>query len=461
MIRSPLVPLLAAFSFLAANTARAADPERPNLIVIFADDLGYGELGCYGHPDFQTPSLDRMAAEGARLTNFYVPMPYCAPSRASLLTGRYPFRHGLTKNPTPDAKPESDRLGLDLSELLVSEILRDAGYATACVGKWHLGHQPEFLPRRRGFDEYFGIPYSNDMRPVNLLDGEQVVEAPAVQATLTKRYTERSIQFIKQNRERPFFLYLPHAMPHKPLAVSEPFEGKSGANLYGDAIAELDWSVGRILETLRKDELDRKTLVIFTSDNGPWFGGDTGGLRGMKGKSWDGGVRVPMIARWPGKIPAGQVCDAVAGTIDFFPTALALAGIPLPTDRVIDGRNLLPLLSGEAEKIHDGYLIMTGEKIMAVRSGKWKLHLEAPSKWPDHILEDSKWVDPRAPDGISILAPSNQPGPDQYPGIRGSITPRDGMLFDLEADPSESRDVAGEHPEIVERLRKIAERLQR
>ncbi|NQT13850.1 MAG: sulfatase-like hydrolase/transferase, partial [Planctomycetes bacterium] len=263
-----LLPQIAAF---ADTTAQIG----PNVVLIFADDLGYGELGCQGHPTFKTPMLDRMAAEGARLTDFYVPVPYCAPSRGTIMTGRYPWRHGVIRNPCPDAGVND--IGIPESETTLGEALQAAGYATCCIGKWHLGHQPQFYPIRNGFDEYLGILYSNDMRPVELIDGDKVVEYPVVQATLTKRYTERALRFIQESRDRPFFLYFPHAMPHKPLAASEAFYKKSGAGLYGDVIAELDWSVGQILAKLKELGLDEKTLVIFTSDNGPWFGGSSGG----------------------------------------------------------------------------------------------------------------------------------------------------------------------------------------
>jgi len=292
-------------------------------VVILADDLGYGDLGCYGHPAFKTPHLDRMAAQGARLTSFNTPMPFCAPTRASLMTGRYPWRCGLTTNPHPAQDglrlgmgTARDSAGLPFSEITLGRHLQRAGYVTACIGKWHLGHQPEFLPTRRGFDEYLGIPYSNDMRPVKLLDGEQVVEYPVVQTTLTARYTQRALRFIEHNRSRPFFLYLAHMHVHKPLAPGEMFYRKSNAGLYGDTVAELDWSVGEIMKGLKELGLDESTFVIFTSDNGPWYGGSTGGLRGMKASTFEGGYRVPFIARWPGRIPAGHVNDGLAVMMD-------------------------------------------------------------------------------------------------------------------------------------------------
>ena len=421
---------------------------KPNFIVIFADDLGYGDLACYGHPKFMTPNLDRMAAEGARFTDFYVPMPYCAPSRAALLTGRYPFRSRLVWNPTPDRG--INHIGLPADEITIAEALKPAGYATMCIGKWHLGHVPKFYPRTQGFDAYFGILYSNDMRPVQLVENERVVEYPVIQAFLTKRYTERALQFIEGHRDRPFFLYLAHAMPHKPLAASEAFYKKTGTGLYGDVIAELDWSVGRILGKLKELGLERNTLVVFTSDNGPWFGGSTGGLRGMKGRSWEGGVRVPMIARWPERIPAGRVIKAPTGTIDLFPTLVKLAGQPLPADRVIDGRDIMPLLAGETERSpHEGLFAMRGPNLAFVRSGKWKLHMHPPGRWPQF---GDDWVDPRAPDGVTIIAPYEQPRPSEYPGVPGGDESPPPMLFDLEADPAEQRNVAAQYPQVVKKL---------
>jgi len=273
-----------------------------------------------------------------------------------------------------------------------------------------------------------------------------------VQALLTKKYTRRALQFIEENRGRPFLLYLAHAMPHKPLAASENFYKKSGTGLYGDVIAELDWSMGQLLSKLKQLALDERTLVIFTSDNGPWFGGSTGGLRGMKGKTWEGGIGVPMIARWPKKIPAGRVCHAPAGVIDVFPTVLKLAGVAMPDDRVIDGKDIMPLLNSDAPSPLDGLLAMTGPRVMAVRSGRWKLHVHAPGHWPTSIIENKNWVDPRRPDGVTILAPREQYGPDAYPGVPGGVSPREMMLFDVQADPAEQHNVAAEHPDVVNRL---------
>jgi arylsulfatase A-like enzyme len=440
-------------SLAHAETANVDEAIKPNIIVILADDLGYGDLGCYGHPRFKTPNLDRMAGEGVRLTQFNTPMPFCAPTRAALLTGRYPFRCGLSTNPAPDGGPAEDATALPPGEITLAQVLKGAGYATGMVGKWHLGHKaPKELPTRRGFDEYLGIPYSNDMRPVRLLEGETEAEYPIVQATLTGRYTERALRFIEKNRDQPFFLYFAQAMPHKPLACSEAFYKKSGAGLYGDVLAELDWSVGQVLARLRDLNLDRRTLVIFTSDNGPWFGGSTGGLRGMKSTTWEGGFRVPCIARWPGRIRAGVVCRAPAVTMDLFATALAAAEVQPPRDRVIDGKDLLPLLSGPVREVHDVVFGQQGPRLATVRDARWKLHVLAAAD-TRAATTGGRWLDPRAPDGVTILAPYEQYQPADFPGIREGDPPRAMSLFDLENDPGEQHDVAGNHADIVARLK--------
>lgn len=451
-----LIAILAALSLVAAHS-RAGEPalsiQRPNIVMILADDLGYGDLGCYGHPRFKTPNLDRMASEGVRLTQFNTPMPFCAPTRAALLTGRYPFRCGLSTNPAPDAGPAADAVALPPGEITLAQVLKHAGYATGMVGKWHLGHQsPNERPTRRGFDEYIGIPYSNDMRPVRLIEGEKEVEYPVVQATLTRRYTERALRFFERNRARPFFLYFAHAMPHKPLACSEAFYKKSGAGLYGDVLAELDWSVGQMLARLEALGLDTRTLVLFTSDNGPWYGGSTGGLRGMKSTTWEGGFRVPCIARWPGRLPSGVVCRAPAVTMDLFATALAAAEVPLPQDRVIDGKDLLPLFSGKVRDVHDVVFGQQGPRLATVRDGRWKLHvLAAGDTRADPTAR--RWLDPRAPDGVTILAPFEQSQPAEYPGVGTGDLPRGMSLFDLENDPAEQHDVAAQHGDVVARLK--------
>ncbi len=420
-------------------------PEPPNFILIFTDDQGYRDIGCFGSTTIRTPNLDRMAREGMRFTDFYSASSVCSPSRAALLTGSYPPRAGVTRVLFP-----RDRVGLHPGELTVAEVLREKGYATACIGKWHLGHHPEFLPTRHGFDHYFGIPYSNDMKldpgadfhpdadfrdgqsigrvrggeaPKNmvpLMVDEKVVEYPADQSSLTRRYTDRAISFIRQNQSRPFFLYLPHTMPHIPLFASRNFLGQSAGGLYGDTIEEIDWNVGRLMDVLRQLNLDRSTLVIYTSDNGPWnlkngHGGDAFPLRGYKFSTLEGGMRVPCIMRWPGQIPAGGVCHELAGTIDILPTLASLAGASLPADRVIDGKNILPLMRGEpgARSPHEAYYYYRGTTPEAVRSGPWKLRVTG-----------------------------------------GSDTPRT-ELYHLDTDISEANNLATANPDTVARLKSL------
>ncbi len=428
----------------------------PNIVLIFADDLGYGDLGCF-NPDcpFKTPRLDRMAAEGARLTSFYVPTPYCAPSRGTILTGRYPFRHSVVRNPAPDVG--ASNFGLPAAEITIAELLKPAGYATAAYGKWHLGHKKQWLPRTQGFDEYVGILYSNDMFPVQLVRNDAVVEYPVVQAELTQRYTNLAMRFIEQNKDKPFFLYLPHAMPHKPLAASDNFyTPDTPGNLYADVMSELDDGIGQILDQLKKLSLEEKTLVIFTSDNGPWYGGRTGGLRGMKGRTWEGGLRVPMIARMPGRIPAGVVNDSPAGTIDILPTVCKLAGVEVPKDRVIDGHDILPMLkNAKSPSPHQAIFGMQGESLATIRAGQWKLHVRNPG--PPRFInlsqeELANWNDPRGPDGVILLAPYEQAKPTQHPGLTTGDTPKAMMLFDLAADRGEQHNVADQHPDVVKRL---------
>src|SRR5688572_11324963 len=386
-----LLAIAVGIPWLFPCAAAAADvPQRVNVVVILADDLGYGDLACYGQEKFKTPHLDRMAAEGARLTNFYAACPFCAPTRTSLLTGRYPFRSGMNGNPSPDGGASD--LGIPDGELLLGELFQKAGYATACYGKWHLGHRPKFFPTRHGFDEYFGILYSNDMRPVELRQNEERAEYPVEQTTLTQRYTQRAVSFIERHKDKPFFLYLPHAMPHKPLAASDGFYKKNGNGLYGDVIAELDAAIGRVLAKIKEVGIDERTLVLFTSDNGPWYGGSTGGLRGMKGQAWEGGFREPMIARWPGKIPPGHVSREPAIMMDLYVTALAAAGIEIPTDRAVDGRDIMPLLTGDAKSPHEALFCVQGRQLMTVRVGRWKLH---PRGTPRPDNRPVNWVDPR------------------------------------------------------------------
>ncbi len=462
----PFIALLAALGLVAgsARDAGAGSGRRPNVVILFADDLGRGDLGCYGHPKFKTPNIDRLAAEGMRLTQFYVPVPYCAPSRASLLTGRYPNRCGLVGNPFPSGDPQvknADHLGLPTTEVTLADLFRKAGYRTGAFGKWHLGHQPQFRPRKRGFDEYMGVLYSNDMHPVELWDNDRMAEYPVVQTTMTRRLTERALKFIDRNRKRPFFLYFPQPMPHKPLAPSQQFYGKTGTGLYGDTLAELDWSVGQVLDRLKATGLERNTLVVFASDNGPWYGGSTGGLRGMKGQAWEGGIRVPMIARFPGRIPAGRVSDAPGIIMDLFPTALAAAGIEPPAGVMLDGKNLLPVLEKGEKSPHEALFCLRGPQVCGVRSGKWKLYVTPPGPAKERVWKpEETWIDPRGPDGVRILAPFEQPHPSQFPGVMTGDPGTPPSLFDLETDPAEQRNVAAQHPEVVRRLTALCDRFR-
>ena len=434
-----------------SGQAASVKPRRPcNVVILYADDLGWGDLGCYGHEKFKTPHIDQLAREGARLTNFYSPCPYCAPSRAGLLTGRYPFRCGMIGNPAPDAGIND--LGLPPKEITLAEVLKDAGYATACIGKWHLGHKPQFYPTRQGFDSYLGILYSNDMRPVELFQNDKKIEFPIDQRTLTRRYTDAALAFIDQHRDRPFFLYFPHAMPHKPLAASDRFNKQSGAGLYGDVLAELDDSVGQVVARLAEHGLAENTLVIFASDNGPWYGGSSGGLRGMKGQAWEGGIRVPLIARLPGVIPAGHVSHEPAIVMDLFPTILALTGAEPPKDRQLDGKDIGPLLTkGDAKSPHESLVSTNGRVPLSIRVGNWKLH---PKGTPAADKRPADWVDPRAPDGTTILAQEEQYSPRDFPGLTSGDESRGPALFDLASDPGEQKNVAEQHPEVVERLSK-------
>ncbi len=368
---SRLAMLLVAMVALVSPAAESqgADPRQPpNIIVIFADDLGYGDLGCYGHPTIRTPRLDRMAREGMRFTQFYSAAPVCTPSRAALLTGRLPIRTGMCSEKRRVLFPDSAG-GLPSDEITLAEALKSRGYATMIVGKWHLGHLPQYLPTRHGFDHYFGLPYSNDMLarpakgnvpawpPLPLMRDEQVIESNPDQGQLTERYTAEALKFIAHQAHdpsrQPFFLYLPHTMPHVPLHASEKFNGKSPRGLYGDVVEAIDASTGQILDALHEHGLAEHTLVFFTSDNGPWLimgerGGSAGLLREGKGSTWEGGMREPGIAWWPGTISAGSVSEALASTLDIFPTACSLAGVPLPTDRPLDGFDLSPVLRSQS-----------------------------------------------------------------------------------------------------------------
>lgn len=400
---------------------------KPNIIIIFADDLGYGDVGCFGHPTIHTPNLDRMASDGMKLTQFYAAASVCTPSRAGLMTGRLPIRTGMCSDKRRVLFPNSGG-GLQDSEITIAEALKTRGYATCCVGKWHLGHLPQFLPTRHGFDEYFGIPYSNDMRPTPLMENETVIEEPADQTTLTIRYTERAVRFIEQNKERPFFLYFPHTFPHVPLFASQKHKGTSLRGLFGDVVEELDWSVGEVLTALRRNGLAEKTFVFFTSDNGPWLtqhlrGGSAGLLRGGKGSTWEGGMREPCIAWRPGVIPAGSVNAGLSSTLDLLPTCLSLAGAELPRDRILDGVNMVSMLTGKGESQREMMLFYRGTRLMAVRKGPWKMHLITQAGYGE--------------------GPTEQDPP---------------LLFHLEHDPSEQYNVAKEHPQVIADIMEEIER---
>src|SRR5260221_3235326 len=370
----------------ASAVATAAEPSRPpNVVIIFTDDQGYGDVGCYGAKGLTTPNLDRMTREGIRFTDFYVAQPVCSSSRTALLTGCYPNRLGIV-----GALGPKDRHGIHDDETTLGQLCKSRGYATAVFGKWHLGHHPQFLPLRHGFDEYLGLPYSNDMWPnhptagknfpqLPLIEGSKTIVENPDQTQLTTMYTERAVAFIDQHREQPFLLYVPHSMPHVPLHVSEKFKGKSERGLYGDVIEEIDWSVGEVLAALKRNGIDDNTLVMFTCDNGPWLvygnhAGTTGPLREGKQTTFEGGVRVPFIARWPGKIPAGSVCRAPAMTIDIFPTIARLIGAKLP-ERKIDGLDIWPLLAAEAgaKSPHEALCFYWLDRLHALRSGRLKL----------------------------------------------------------------------------------------
>jgi arylsulfatase A len=354
----------------------------PNFIIIFVDDQGYQDFGCYGSPMIKTPRIDRMAAEGVRFTDFYVGAPICSPSRAALLTGCYPSRIGLGNW----VLRSDSRLGIHPDEITLAELLKRQGYATACIGKWHLGFLSPFIPSRQGFNYYFGIYHNLDLEAdyltdeggVPILRNGEVVKRPADPAELTELYTEEAIRFIHRRKDGPFFLYLAHTMAHQPLGVSERFKGKSAGGLYGDVIECLDWSTGRILDTLRELKLDRNTIVVYTSDNGPGPGGSALPLRGRKLSTYEGGLRVPCIVWGQGHVAIGQVCRELATSMDFYPTFARMAGAKLPSDRVIDGRDIGPLLADPAKEKspHDAFFYhgALGE-LVAVRSGKWKLFL--------------------------------------------------------------------------------------
>ncbi len=421
---------------------------KPNFVVLFADDLGYGDLSSFGNPTLMTPNLDRMAREGVKLTSFYVAAPSCTPSRAALLTGRYPMRSGLYRVLFPE-----DPAGIPESEVTLGEALQSEGYRTMAIGKWHLGHkEKKFLPTSNGFDQYYGLLYSNDMippyvqtkTPLELYRNEEPIEEPVDQSTLTERYATEAVHFIRQSREDPFFIYLAYTMPHVPLFASEEFSGKSRRGLYGDVVETIDWSVGYILEALEQEGLDDNTLVMFTSDNGPWLskkthGGTAGLLREGKGTTYEGGMRVPFVARWPGSIPEGLVSAEVATSMDIYPTLLALAGASIPANRTLDGKNFLPVLQGTGVSPHEAFFYYRGPVLEAIRQGRWKLRIPAHrTEWRnyrDRAMEKSR-------DEGRTFAVAGLPW--------GNGSPE---LFDLETDPSERFNRIEAEPETAAQLK--------
>jgi arylsulfatase A len=431
-----------------AAGAMSAEGSPPNFVIIYADDLGYGDLGCYGHPTIKTPHLDRMAAEGVRFTQFYSAAEVCTPSRAALLTGRLPPRSGMCSDNRRVLFPQSAK-GLPQSEVTIAKLLKSRGYVTACFGKWHLGHKSPYLPTDHGFGTYFGIPYSNDMDRVAgvgpqgraaflepkseywnvpLLRDEQVVERPADQSTITRRYTEEAVKFIRGHKAEPFFVYLPHNLPHVPLFRSDEFVGHSERGLYGDVVEEVDWSVGQVLQTLRDEGLAENTLVWFSSDNGPWLiyddhGGSAGLLKDGKGSTWEGGMRVPGIAWWPGRVPGGRVSTELGSTLDLLPTLAKLAGADLPSDRTLDGYDLSPLLLAGAPSPRETMFYYRGPRLMAVRHGAWKAHF---------IMQTG--YGPEAKNAETHARP---------------------LLFNLEHDPSERVDRSGAQPEVLARIAEL------
>lgn len=423
--------------------------QTPNFIIIFADDMGYGDMGTFGHPTIKTPHLDRLAFEGQKWTNFYVAAPVCTPSRAGLMTGRLPIRSGMCSEKRRVLFPDSNG-GLPENEITIATALKGAGYSTACIGKWHLGHHSQFLPGNHGFDYYFGIPYSNDMDRIDgpdaqvalthpkidyfnvpLMRNNEIVERPADQTTITKRYTREAINFIQQNKEKPFFLYLAHSMPHMPLFRSKEFENTSLRGIYGDVIQELDWSVGKIVNTLKETGLDKNTIVVFTSDNGPWLifreqGGSAGLLSGGKGGTYEGGMREPTIFWSPEIIQPGVIAE-LGTTMDLLPTFAKLANVTLPNDRVYDGYDIFPVLTGTGHSKREVVFYYRGTEVFAVRKGAYKAHFITQPEY-----------------GSNIKTVQDPP-----------------LLFNLNVDPSEKYNIADEYPQVIEEIKQVlAEHLQ-
>jgi len=444
-------------------TALAYSIDKPNFVIIYTDDQGYGDLSCFGGTHVDTPRIDQMAAEGARLTNFYMAAAVCTPSRAALMTGTYPHRIGMT----PILLSGSER-GLNPSEITIPELLQEQGYKTGMFGKWHLGDQPEFLPTRQGFQEFFGLPYSHDVHPYNkvydpksknfnfpplpLLEHETVIESEPDADYLTQRFTERAVKFIKENKDNPFFLYVPHPMPHVPVHASPEFmkgvspetlkklEAEDGnidyetrRDLFRQCVREIDWSVGRILDTLKESGIDENTVVIFSTDNGPVVG-NAGPLRGAKGSYYEGGLRVPTVIRWPGTIPAGKDNHELMTAMDLLPTFAKLAGASVPTDRTIDGQDIMPVLLHQEQSPHEAFFYFFGSRLMAVRSGQWKLHITEQKITKKTVNGKEKVV--------------------------RAFTPGVYALYNLESDIGETTNLAADHPEIVARLQGYADAFQ-
>jgi arylsulfatase A len=425
------------------SLASSQEPDPPNFIIIFADDMGYGDIGAFGHPTIKTPNLDKMAYESQRWTNFYVAAPVCTPSRAGLLTGRLPVRTGMCSEKRRVLFPDS-KGGLPEKELTIASVLNQKGYVSACIGKWHLGHLPQYSPNAHGFDYYYGIPYSNDMDMAENLDrmeanfhpeidyfnvplmrNMEIIERPADQTTITRRYTQEAVKFIEQNKNSSFFLYLAHSMPHVPLFRSPEFENQSLRGIYGDVIEELDWSVGEILKTVIENGLDKNTIVVFTSDNGPWtifkqHGGSSGLLSGGKGGTFEGGMREPTIMWSPGLIKPGVIME-LGTTMDLLPTFCSLADIDLPADRIYDGYDISPVLLGTGHSARDVVIYYRDTEVFAVRKGAYKAHFIVQS---DYGTDKPVIQDPP-------------------------------LLFNLNTDPSEKYNIAGENPEVIEEIRVI------
>lgn len=438
--------ILFLFLFVSFSTQAQTDGSKaPNIIVILTDDLGYADVGAFGAPEIETPEVDKLADQGMKFTQFYA-ANLCSPSRSELLTGSYAERSGVSTVFWPDSDT-----GLNPKEITIAELLKEKGYRTATIGKWHLGHKKPFLPTNQGFDYYFGLPFSNDMGPnarpakgpydpLPVMRNEEIIERGPDQGKLTKRYTEETVKFIEENKDNPFFVYLAHTMPHVPLHASEDFRGTSDFGLYGDVVEEIDWSTGQILDKLDELGIAENTLVIFTSDNGPWLqkgkeGGLATPLRNGKGTVWEGGHRVPTIMKWPEKIPENTTNEAMTTIMDLYPTIANIAGADLPQDRVIDGKNILPLMKGETEESpYEAYFYYRLGDLQAVRMGDWKLHLEGKRRDYNNI---------------------------HYDYSSDFVFQQREELYNLAEDVGEQRNLALDHPEIVEKLKKLVEEHKR